>query len=370
MFMFAINDSGRKAHGEPRRQPEEESSTGASGSVRLPGGERLRAFDVHREDPQRLVSLKEAVYDKPLDRAVFDWEYFGHPRSRDIRVFVVEHEGQLVASTTRLPATIRIAGVDRNAYFNIDSMVHPAQRRRGRMRELYEFARTHLGTSPIFFSKGSSSQIFPLLMSIGHREIVPNTQLVSYPSAARWILARLHLGRAVVEPRHVVPAGFDDFHRIERFGPEFDAYFERVSRKFPALFQRTAAFMNWRYVDIPHRRYLAYQRVVDGQIAGLVVATMKGNQGHIVDLLWDPEQEDEPERSVRFAQAFFDEHKAVRVACFATHARLREVLGRSGFVDRGETPRFSAFAPPASHAALWQSSELHVVDGDGDTEFT
>lgn len=368
MFTFAIGDPPRG--GASVRPPSGAESAPRTDSLKLPNGEELRCFDHHREDVGRLVALKEAVYEKPVERPIFDWQYFGHPRSHEVRVFVIEHEGELVASTTRFPAPFCLDGAEHPAYFNIDSMVHPQHRRKGRMRDLYKFARSQLPESAIFFSKGSSSQIYPLLLSLGHREIFPNTHLVSYPSAARWLLSRLHLRGGSARPRTLVPAGFDEYERIERFGPDFDAFFGRLTSKFPALFLRDAALMNWRYVDIPHRHYLLFKRVVAGEITSVVVLAVSGDQGHIVDFLWDPSQNDEPERSVRLAQGAFDDHQVARIACFATHPGLRETLVQSGFVDRGETPRFSASIPPKCEAIFSQSLGLHVVDGDGDTEFS
>jgi hypothetical protein len=336
----------------------------------LPTGEQLRLFDLQREDPGILVALKEAVYDKPVDRAVFDWQYYEHPRSHEIKVLVMVQDGEIVASTTRLPATLCLNGADRHAVFNVDSMVHPSHRRRGRMRDLYKFARAVLPPATLSFSKGSSSQIYPLLMSLGHREIVPNTHLVSYPSAARWLMSRLRLRAPSPRAPGSVPAGFGDFQAVERFDTAFDAFFRRVSGRYSAIFRRDAALMNWRYFDIPHRRYLAFQRLVEGEISTVLVLAVNGDQGHIVDLLWDPAKTDDPARTLRLAQAVFDEQQVARVACFATHPRLREALSRSGFVDRGETPRFSAYIPPSIEAAFQETHGLHVVDGDGDTEYS
>lgn len=310
------------------------------------------------------------MYGRLVDRAAFEWHYFGHPRAADFRVFVVEDGGPLIASTTRMPATLRLGGADCPAYFNIDSMVHPAYRRRGCMRELYVLAREAIGPSAFFFSKGSSAQIYPLLLSIAHRRLTPDTKLVSYPSAARWLMSRLHLARPGPESGAAALRGFEDYRPIVRFRSDFDGFFDRVSRGFPAVLVRDAAYMNWRYVDIPHRRYLRHERVLGGRTASVVVLSIEEGRADIVDLLWDPERSDEPDRTVRFAQALCDELRAVRVACFATHPHLRAALSRAGFLDRGETPRFSAFVPPEREAAFHAAASLHIVDGDGDTEFS
>lgn len=360
MFTTAIGDAaGEEAPARARAAP-----------AHLHGGETLREIELTRAEGSRLIALKEAVYGKLVDRAAFEWQYFDHPRSADFRVFVVEEGGQLIASTTRMPASIRLAGTDVPAYFNIDSMVHPAHRRRGCMRDLYKYARAAIEGDPIFFSKGSSAQIYPLLVSIGHHPVAPNTTLVSHPSAARWLLSRLHLAPTGQPKDPGVVRGFDDFLPIDRFGADFDELFGRVSQRLTAVFVRDAAYMNWRYVDIPHRRYFRYAKMAAGRMSGVVVASLEGSHANIVDLLWDQAQPGEPERTVRFVQALCDEHRAVRVTCFATHPHLREALLRAGFVDRGETPRFSTFVPPPREALFHEARSLHVVDGDGDTEFS
>lgn len=330
-------------------------------------GERTRIFDLQAEDPEKLIKLKEAVYGKPVNREVFNWQHFGHPRSRDHRIFVVEQDGELIASTTRMPAQIRLNGAEWRAYFNIDSMVHPAHRGCGRMRDLYRFARQQIPGSTLMFSKGSSPQIYPLLLSHGNRDITPNTYLVNYPSAARWIMTRLHIGVPQSRRQVKMPAGFEDFRPIERFDGHFDAFFERISWNFGAIFERDAAYMNWRYIDVPHRHYYAFERIKDDRMVEVVVLAMDEGHGHIVDVLWDPSKD--AERSILFSQAFFNLHQAVRISCFSTHAGLRSSLGRYGFIDRGETPRFSArLSADAEEPFLVGGA--HVVDGDGDTEFS
>lgn len=330
----------------------------------------VRQLDLQHDDPGELVRLKEAVYGQPVDRDAFAWQYFGHPRARDIHVFVVESRGHVVAATTRLPATLLIDGAPHPAFFNVDSMVHPEHRRKGHMRTLYEHARESLPGSPIFVSKGSSSAIYPMLRKIGYQTIEPNTFLVSHPSLPRWALSVLGLHRAKGTIDRRPPAGFEDFHLVERFGPEHDLWLARVCAKLPAAFARDAAMMSWRYVDIPHRRYSVFARVVGGEIQGLVVLAASGEKGVIVDILWAPERADEPRRLVRFAQACLAQAGASRVVCFATHLHLRAVLRSCGFGDREDTPRFSALVPPEREAAFRGARELHVVDGDGDTEFS
>ncbi|MBK8251909.1 MAG: GNAT family N-acetyltransferase [Polyangiaceae bacterium] len=330
----------------------------------------MRELDLTREDPRCLIPLKEAVYGKKISRPMFEWQYLRHPNASDMHIFVVEKDGFIVASTTRFPARFLIRGTPHAAYFNIDSMVHPEHRRRGKMRELYLFARQHIAHSPLFFSKGSSSTIIPLLLSIHHRTLAPNTYLVNYPSVKRWILSRMGRVTHVVESTVEPPSGFSDFQPVRRFGAEFNAFFERIAPAFPGIFWRDAEYMNWRYVDFPARRYACFARQIEGRTVAVLVVSIDDVHSRIVDLLWDPAWPGEPLRTVRFVRALAKKLEFVRLACFATHPELRAALEDQAFYDRGETPRFSAFVPPSCEETFDRSWPMHVVDGDGDTEFS
>jgi hypothetical protein len=301
---------------------------------------------------------------------VLEWEYLAHPRAADLRVFVVESNGHLVASTTRLPATLVLDGQPHPAYFNAESMVHPDHRRKGLMRALYLHARANLPGSPFLFSKGSSIAIGPLLRTIGYRPIRPDTYLVCHPSVPRWVLSNLSLYPEPPEPDPRPPEGFGDFEPLRAFGPELDPWLARVTAAPAAVFKRDAAYMRWRYADIPHRRYTSFARVVDGEITSLVVLAMRGDRGNIVDLLWDPASPGEPDRAVAMAREWLASAGASRILCFATHLTLRQVLRSHGFLDRGHTPRFSVFVPASKADAFRAATHFHVLDGDGDTEFS
>jgi len=49
---------------------------------------------------------------------------------------------------------------------------------------------------------------------------------------------------------------------------------------------------------------------------------------------------------------------------------LRSVLDHEGFVDRGYTPRLGVTVPPSLERAFTSPLQIHIVDGDGDTEFS
>jgi hypothetical protein len=79
--------------------------------------------------------------------------------------------------------------------------------------------------------------------------------------AARKIANAFGPGRA---PRGVA------VERVERFGEESRAFFEQVCKPLEIYAVRTPEILNWRYFEVPHRRYDVYRAVEDGRFAGYV----------------------------------------------------------------------------------------------------
>jgi GNAT superfamily N-acetyltransferase len=328
-------------------------------------GITYRFYDFHREDRLPLIELKEAAFGTPIDRNRWEWQYMNSPFSTDIRVFVAECGNELAGSTTRLPFDIRRRGETVRAYFSVDSMVHPRYRRRGIMKSLY---RHTADAMPLLYSKGTNPGMYELLMDFGYRVVFPNTYLVNYLS--RWKIAfsryNLFTPKSVFPDLWAMKVGFEP---IRNFGREFDDFWEGVADAYPGIVVKNSAYMNWRYVDIPHKKYHLYYKLKEGRIVCALVLRTGGYACWIVDLIWDPGVSDEPGATLRAWVRALKEQGYLKVICWGTLRQFRDSLTRAGFVDRGETPRFSVFSSPETIASHADGATLHFVEGDGDSEY-
>ncbi|MFZ1985152.1 MAG: GNAT family N-acetyltransferase [Desulfatitalea sp.] len=328
---------------------------------------KYRKLALEGEDSALYFELFRKVYGNtaPLENR-WQWEYVGHPLREELIIYAVQDGPDLAAVTTRLPFDLKVGDRIVRCYFSVDSMALSSYRRQGLMRSLYELAMREM---PLLYSKGAVPGMYNLLLKLGYQPITPNTYLVNYLAPFKLLFARV-AGRppAVRSSAKAFQAGADML-AVDRFGAEFDSFWERSAKGMEGIVVKNAAYMNWRYRDIPHKKYAAYYGIQAGKITSLVVLGRNGSIGKIVDILWDGECPGEPDRALRFALKYFRHAGCFKVLCWGTQRKLREALGARRFFDRKETPRFSTYSASLPMAQFTRGEDFHFVDGDGDYDF-
>lgn len=327
---------------------------------------RIREFNLKTEDPLPLMRMKEVVFGIPVNVPLWEWQYLRNPPANQPRIYIAEAGNELVAATSRFPFRLHFGGQTIESFFGLDTMVHPNWRRLGLMQRLYSKT---LEEMPVLFSKGSTLNMYRLLRKLGYRDVLPNSILVRYLSPMRLLFRKA----GFIEKLRTVPAGKDlpeGFALIQVFEEDFDRFSERISKRFNGIIVKNSRFMNWRYVEIPHRKYTCcYRKNMAGEIAVVLVFRINGSSCSIVDISWDPADSEEPGNSIRSLCMFLKEKMIAKVSCWGTFGRLREALRRNGFIDRGETPRFSVRDYGSILGTINDGRKFHFVDGDGDSEY-
>lgn len=327
-----------------------------------------RDFNFHTEPISALMEIYEITYASQVNEDLWNWKYVKNPESSGIRMIVAIVDEKIVGTTTRMPFDLLVNNEVRKAYFNVDSMVHPDYRRLGIMQSLYGYTASAM---PIQYSKGTNPGMYHLLKKNGYRDVLPNTFMVNYLSIPKLLLRKIN----IYTPKMVAPtemykkAGQEgEFKYVERYGQEFDEFWRRVSTGYDGILVKNSEYMNWRYKGIPNREYHAFYRKKSGRIISAVVMRIKEVSGSIVDVLWDTNERDEPFNTIRFCVDFLRRSGALKVTCWGTLEALRKSLGKNGFQDQNETPRFSVFAR-SDIDAFASGGKIHFVEGDGDSEY-
>lgn len=327
---------------------------------------RIREFNLRTEDPLPLVRMKEVVFGIPVDVSLWEWQYLRNPPENQPRIYIAEAGNELVASTTRFPFRLHFGGQPIESFFSFDTMVHPNWRRLGLMQRLYSKT---LEEMPALFSKGSTLNMYRLLRKLGYRDVLPNSILVRYLSPVRLLFRKAGL----IEKLRTFPVGKDlpeGFALIQVFEEDFDRFSERISKRFDGIVVKNSRFMNWRYLEIPNRKYTCcYRKNMVGEIAVVLVFRIKGSSCSIVDISWDPADSEEPGTAIRSLCMFLKEKMIAKVSCWGTFGGLREALRMNGFIDRGETPHFSVRGNGSIPGTIIDGRKIHFVDGDGDSEY-
>ena len=322
-----------------------------------------RIFDIHEEDFEKLMNLRSKVYHKEIiDREFWEWKYFKCPLAKNIKVFVAEHDNEIIGSTSRYPIDLCVENEIHRVYFNVDSMVHPQYRGKGIISELYVLSSKIL---PLMISKGTTLKMYSVLMKMGFTAITPNTYLTKYLSYPKILINKTGVIKLKGKPPDTIihPA----FQKADRFDAKFDNLVGRTTKHFDIISVKTAKYMNWRYINHPRIRYHVFCRKIDGKlITYFVIRFLKNQTAYIVDLLWDPEHPDEPVGSLNLLLKTLKKSGYSVVKCWLTNRYLREILAGIGFVDKGETPHLSALGPADIMDLFLKSKSVHLVDGDSD----
>ena len=131
---------------------------------------------------------------------------------------------------------------------------------------------------------------------------------------------------------------------------------------------RNIRVLNWRYFEIPHRRYHVFARQCGSETVALFVLRLEGTTAYLVDMCWREQTQDEPASMIEFAKNLARKMGAVKMIFWGTLSVLRNELRKQSFIERNDSPRFSFYSADKSFNSIkW--SALHFVHGDGDTEY-
>lgn len=324
-------------------------------------------LDFHKEDCSALFRLFELTYgsSEPLKRR-WQWQYLDHPRSGEIQILVAEEDNKIVGFTSHFPMDVMFQGQVLKAFHGSGSMIDPAFRRRGIM---WGMVAKRAELLPLYYARGVAPKMYELLMKFGYTPIYPNNYMICIVSKPRWLLRKLKLYQRPGTLPQPLPFLDKEYYFIDEFGEEFDLFFNRVAPQYHLLPVKDAAFMNWRYVKQPYIKYYRLYRKIENRITTVMVLKGTGHIGKIVDIIWDPQIETEPYDSIGFANNFFKNCGFTNVYCWGTHKRLRDCLGRHGYINLKETPLFCVMSQSGDINQLADGDKLHFVDGDGDYEY-
>jgi GNAT superfamily N-acetyltransferase len=330
-------------------------------------GITYREYDFLAEGSERLFELFAACYGDPEAlRERWEWQYEQHPQKHDIKMVIVEDEGKLVGMTSFFPIHFLNKGEKLPAWHGATAMVLPQYRRRGISTVI---TRMFADLLPVLIGKGIAPKQYEVVIKFGWKIIHPNTYMLRVLSIPKWILRKVKLysrGGKFLEPGE----GFDEQYEIvERYGSEFDEFWDRVAPHYPCIVAKDSAYMNWRYVDIPMKKYLSLYRKTNGVVSSVIVLRAAGHLGNIVDMIWDPRDESEPDSVTRFTSRYLKKSGFTNSCAFATLREFKRCLKRRGYMDLKASPLLCVYAEPDVMARLSDGNTIHFVDGDSDHEF-
>ena len=253
------------------------------------------------------------------------WQYAENPAGPAFSTFARARDGgRLVGQFGAVPLRFIIDGEERVATLALNVVTDADHRHRGVFVGLGRAADERMAAESIAHAWALPNEnSFPgFIRHLGY-EYIGDVPLVVRPVNVRRLVSRrlpvagvgelaAVLARALAPalPDIVPPAPGIDISRIDRFGDEFDAFWQRIRGRHGVVLVRDARYLNWRFRDIPIRRYECFAASEGGEATGYVslrlaeIAGMKA--GLIVDFVTANERAGEALLSQ--ALAFFSDH--------------------------------------------------------------
>jgi hypothetical protein len=161
---------------------------------------------------------------------------------------------------------------------------------------------------------------------------------------------------------------------IRHFDESFTRLWERLAPSFTFAVRRDAAYLNWKYIQAPHVRYVVAALMRDGEAAGYVVyrhaREPRGRVTLLVDFLADPADTEGFLTLLRWIDREARAEDSDKIRTFATNDVFRRLLKKSGYYSVKSTMDFvvKVNAVPVPADFYKSFATWHVTLGDSDQD--
>lgn len=263
------------------------------------------------QDAEETVALVRKTWGEiePADPTYHEWQSARSPAGPAITTLAREEgTGRLIGQAVTVPIRVSLLGEPHVANLCLNVATAPEWRGRGVFSALlndvsalseeeglaFTFAFPNQASHPSFIKRAAYTDIgsVPLLL----RPL--NPQRLAYKRTGNRLLAKIaSLAGLAWRPPPVGPqedAPHLEIAPIASFDDSFTAFWERLRGRFPVMVVRDAAYLNWRFLEVPLRRYVSFAARSDGEVRGFIVLRVapvsRFDAGLIVDLAVEPGQ--------------------------------------------------------------------------------
>lgn len=126
------------------------------------------------------------------------------------------------------------------------------------------------------------------------------------------------------------------FEKVDKFGPEADAFWNRIKQNYGFAVKRDKRYLSWKYAEQPHMFYEIYYAKKDNQIVGILVLRIgrepEIKTGVIAELLSDNDDLDIYNEMLEYAENILRDKGAVMIRCAASCSELVNTLNNAGYL--------------------------------------
>ncbi len=217
----------------------------------------------HSGDEEGILQLFPLVFQSEMPLAVWQWKYLrGDQRPP---VFVAEEDGHIVCHFAAIRQRAVWEGQTALIWDSVDTMCHPRYQGKGLFRRAIQAFMRELGEKPSLFIYGFPTERHKRLGEL----------LVGYEPVARVSQVQKILSSSLTQ-RSSAGVVFDVLPL------NWDVHWQQLEKQFTLTTCRDHAYLMWRYLTRPDRRY----RIVTIPAApALAVIGMQGGKALLMELL-------------------------------------------------------------------------------------
>lgn len=255
--------------------------------------------------------------------------------------WIVREGPTVIAACPLMPVRVSIRGLDAEGAWSADPLVFAERQRQGLGEALL---RAWDRQSGVALGAGLSEGTRYLLEKIRWPKPATLPCLVK-PLSRRalrrptWPTPINRLVSAVTLPMVLVVSRArplrEQVEVVRRFDRGMDRLWERVAPRLDLAVRRDAAYLNWKYIEPPHVRYLVAVLKRNDEPHGYAVyrhlREPQGRVTQIVDFLVDPADERGLKTLLRWVDREAVAEDSDKIRCYVQHARFRRVFRRSGY---------------------------------------
>jgi hypothetical protein len=230
---------------------------------------QLRFRQAVRDDTPEILALINAAFRTPIDASTWEWYVYGNPLGPSRVYLALDPVGAIVGTLGHAPIPLRLQCTRIRAGYAHHLVLDP------RYRDTFSY---------IAFMRHCLQ-----CEAAGDVELMmgpPNR--IAYPihkTLMKWVdfgfLDCLRKAHPASRPHSCA--------ELRRFGSDFDGFYAAVSGSLALCYEKTAPWMNWRFLDRPGSPYTAYVIRAGSVMAGYVVLKRWQDpdgyrKAHIIDL--------------------------------------------------------------------------------------
>jgi GNAT superfamily N-acetyltransferase len=345
---------------------------------------RMRKYE--EGDEVGIVSLFKKTPFNETTLEYWNWQYKQNPSGFFRNIWLMLDNGEVVGHYAIIPQRMVIRGKQYLGAQSLATATHPDYRRRGIFKTLaektYEDAR--LQNILLIYGFAVEASYYGFIERLGWQDFFLIKHLVKVLDVDAFFKGKSNIQKLAYKMYSCARNWFKKEERAieytfnieetKRYNKGYDVFWRKVLNNFDVITVRDSKYLNWRYVDRPHRSYFNFIcKNQDGEILGYLVLTIleKNRVGYVVDLL-TIDNENVVNDLTKKAVEFLRNRNATAITChFPKHSPYYPTFKRNGFIDigaRGFADRFIAKVNMENSVTSWikeaKSLKWFITYGD------